>query len=56
MKKFSYFALVIALLLPATAVLAQQKMGDMKPMDSDMKSSGGQQHELASDNHGVHGQ
>ena len=39
MKKFSYFALVIALLLPATAVLAQQKMGDMKPMDSDMKSS-----------------
>lgn len=39
MKKFSYSALVLALLLPATAVLAQQKMGDMKPMDSTMKSS-----------------
>jgi Cu(I)/Ag(I) efflux system protein CusF len=37
MKKFSYSALVTALLLPATAVLAQQKMGDMKPMDSAMK-------------------
>lgn len=39
MKKFSYSALVLALLLPATAVLAQQKMGDMKPMDPAMKSS-----------------
>ncbi|PQA79238.1 copper-binding protein [Rhodoferax sp. TS-BS-61-7] len=39
MKKFSYSALVVALLLPATAVLAQQKMGDMKPMDSAMKPS-----------------
>lgn len=39
MKKLSYSALVLAFLLPATAVLAQQKMGDMKPMDSAMKSS-----------------
>lgn len=39
MKKLSYSALVLALMLPATAVLAQQKMGDMKSMDSTMKSS-----------------
>lgn len=39
MKKFSYSALVIALLLPATAVLAQQKKGDMKPVDSAMNPS-----------------
>ncbi len=38
MKKFSYSALILALLLPVTAVLAQQKMGDMKPMDSAMKA------------------
>lgn len=39
MKKFSYSVLVFALLLPATAVLAQQKMGDMKNSDITMKSS-----------------
>lgn len=39
MKKLSYSAFVLALLLPATAVLAQQKMGDMKPIDSAMKPS-----------------
>lgn len=39
MKKLSYSALVLALLLPTTAVLAQQKMGDMKPMEPAMKSS-----------------
>lgn len=39
MKKLSYTALVLALLMPATAVVAQQKMGDMKSMDSTMKSS-----------------
>lgn len=39
MRKFSYSTLVLALLLPTTTVLAQQKKGDMKPMDSAMKSS-----------------
>lgn len=39
MQKLSYSALVLALLFPATAVLAQQKMGDMKPMGPAMKSS-----------------
>lgn len=39
MKKFSYSGLVLALLLPSTAVLAQEKMGDMKPMDSTQKPS-----------------
>jgi len=37
MTKLSYSALVLALLLPAAAVLAQQKMGGMKPMESAMK-------------------
>lgn len=40
MKKLFYSALVLALLLPATAALAQQKMGDMKTPDTTMKSAG----------------
>lgn len=38
MKKFLYAVPVLALLLPA-AVVAQQKMGDMKTPDASMKSS-----------------
>lgn len=33
MKKLAISSLALALLLPATAVMAQQKMGDMKNMD-----------------------
>lgn len=33
MKKLSVYPIVLALLLPATAVIAQQKMDDMKGMD-----------------------
>lgn len=39
MKKISCSTFVLALLLPTTAVLAQQKMGDLKSMGPAMQSS-----------------